>query len=206
MQMAAGAALGRLNWDNGIPVVDVSQQEEAARTRRRAPVALLAGMAGSTLWMIGSATAAIVLTMLESNVMAENGRLTTAIEKTHKEQAPALWYQQTREAAMASQAMAQIPAGSVLGRVAASTVPGMALTQLNVAHDGTITINGNAINIADVQRFATTLGEGKSVRNPVVQAMHQDPKGGLSFQVIGKFPRIEAPAEKGGKTDVANKE
>lgn len=197
---AIGAALGAMGLENGLPVIDVSQQEESARTRRLAPIALLAGMAGSTIWMVLAAIASITLTVLESNAQSESGKLAAKIIQTRKDQEPALWYQQTYTAAKAEQTKSQIPAGSVLGRVANSYTAGISLKSLGVSHDGKVTIGGNANSVTDLQNFALAIGKGKSVRAAVIQAMHQEPKGSLTFTILGNFPKVEAPPETTDKT------
>ena len=192
---AIGAALGAMGLENGLPVIDVSQQEELARTRRIAPLALLAGIAGSTVWMVLAVIASITLTVLESKGQSESGRLAAKIVQTRKDQEPALWYQQKYAAAKAEQSKSQIPAGSVLGRVASSSRSGISLKQLGVSHDGKVTLGGNAISVTDLQNFALAVGKGKSIRTAVIQSMHQEPIGGLTFTIQGNFPKVEAPPE-----------
>src|SRR5262249_41472010 len=127
-----------------VPVVDISKQEQVAHTRRRAPSVLLAGMTGSTIWMVGAAAAAIALNLMESSAQSENSRLASEIKRIQAEQAPKIRYQQVLGAAKAMQRKNEVPAAAVLGRVAASTTPGIGLTNLKLESGAKVNMDGKA--------------------------------------------------------------
>lgn len=195
---AIGAALGDI--EQAIPLVDVSQQETAAKTRRRAPAVLLAGMAASTVWMVLSAVAAIALTVIESNKEAEINRLTQEINTVKAQRNPLLRYQQISAAATSAATATQVPASAVMGRLAASTTPGIQVTNLHVTSDGKVTVEGDAVNATGIERFASRLGIGRSVQSPVFEMMKQNPDQSLQFRIAGRF---RAPAPPPG-TDTAD--
>jgi Tfp pilus assembly PilM family ATPase len=192
---AIGTALGDV--DAAIPLVDISQQEQVAQARRRAPGVLLVGMAGSAIWMVAAAIASISLTLLEGAAIEENARLTREIERIKQEQAPKLRYQQLLTAAKAAQARSQVPASAVLGRVAASTTPGVSLTSMQLDKEQRVIIEGRATNTGSVQRFALALARGRSVRSPVFEMMKKDKSGELTFRIACATPGGEQAAGAG---------
>lgn len=180
---AIGVALA--GTENTLPVVDLSHQEDLALARKRAPALLLAGMAGSTLWMIAAAAASISLTFLESNAQTERSQLTQEIAKVKAEQAPLLQRAADAAAASAYAAKSQVPVAPILGRVAASAQPGIMLTRMGVSSAGRVTLEGNALNTVSMQQFALDVGRGISIKDPAFEVMKQDDKGGLSFRIVG---------------------
>jgi type IV pilus assembly protein PilM len=204
---AVGVALGGAGVDAGIPRVDVSQQEAAATTRRRAPRVLLAGMAGSTIWLCLSAAAAIGLTLLESRAIEENGRLTQEIATIKAERAPLLQAAARAQAAQALQAKAQIPALSVLGRIAVATPPGVALTNLQLSPDGKTALDGQTLSLNQVQILALLAGQGRPLQSPIIEKVAQDNNGIVTFHIDARFkepaPPPPAPDSKEAGKDAA---
>jgi Tfp pilus assembly PilM family ATPase len=180
---AIGVALA--GTENTIPVVDLSHQEDQALARKRAPAVLLAGMAGSTLWMLIAAAASLSLFFLESNAQVERIRIAQEITKVKAERAPLLARAEAYAATNAAAAKSQLPVASVLGRVAASAQPGIMLTRLSVSPDGKVSLEGNALNTVSMQQFALDVGRGISVKYPTFEVMKQDDKGSLSFRIVG---------------------
>jgi Tfp pilus assembly PilM family ATPase len=184
---AVGAALGAASAETSLPVVDISQQEKAAITRRRAPTVLLVGMAGSTLWMVLAAVAAIGLTFLESSAQEESSRLGQEIARVKEERAAKLKYQELLAAAQVARAKSEIPAADILGRVAAAAMPGVAVTGIKADSDGKVSIEGEALDTSSMQRFANAINEGRSTRLPYFEMMRRDEKGRLSFRLVAMF-------------------
>ncbi|MCW3097139.1 MAG: type pilus assembly protein PilM [Chthonomonadaceae bacterium] len=180
---AIGVALA--GTENTIPVVDLAHLEDQALARKRAPAVLLAGMAGSTLWMLIAAVASISLFFMESNAQGERIRIAQEIAKVKAARAPLLARAEASAAANAAAAKTQLPVAPVLGRVAASAQPGIMLTRLSVSPDGKVGIEGNALNTVSMQQFALDVGRGISIKYPTFEIMKQDDKGGLSFRIVG---------------------
>jgi len=202
-----GTALGDV--EPAIPRVDTSQQELAARTRRRAPAVILAGMATSTVWMILSAVAAVTLTILESNKEAESVRLAQEITATQDKISTMVKQREISDAAKSAAASAQVPAASVMGRLAAATTPGVEVTNLHVMPDGQVIIEGKALTEASLAHFVDSLGLGKAVQQAYPASMRPESRGrgseqnvgsqAIEFRVVGRFrppapPPAAAPA------------
>jgi Tfp pilus assembly PilM family ATPase len=183
--VAIGAALG--GAVNTVPVLNLAQISEASRISRKAPGALLAGMSASAIWMVAAMVAAGVLIYLSSQEQSESASIARQTAAIQAERAPLLLRQQAWDAAQAEKSKSQVPAASVLGRVAASTTPGVALTSLKVTGDGKVSLEGKAINPDSMQRFAAALGKGKAIKSPAFEAMHKDPKEGLTFRIVSLF-------------------
>ncbi len=181
---ALGSALGSAGLDYGVPLVDVSQQERVAEARRRAPNLLFAGMAGSTIWMIGAAVAAISLAILENNTGSHLNDVKTEIERVKTEQAPGLRYRDLMNAVQTVRRASQVPASSVLGRIAASLRPGVSLTGVNVSGNK-VEIDGKAMGTGSVQTFAYALGQGRAVVLPYIESLKREPAGRLTFRIVG---------------------
>jgi hypothetical protein len=195
---ALGASLGAAAYDYGIPFVDVSQQEQVAQVRRRAPSLLLAGMAGSTVWMIAAAVGAIALAVLESNTSTHLNEVRAEIERIKAEQAPGIRYRDLMNSVLTIQRESQVPAMSVLGRVAASVTPGVSLTSVDVTGDGKVAVGGKAVGYGAVQTFAYALGQGKAVVLPYIESVKRDQGGVLTFRIVGTSRGVsEEPADKG---------
>ena len=190
---AIGVALGAAHVEPSLPQIDVSQQEQAAKGRRRAPVLLLAGMAGSTLWMLGAAVAAITLSFLESNARSENASIMAEIGRVKEEHAALLKASEIGNAAKAAYDKTAVPAAAVLGRVAASSVPGVSVIGVKVNSDGKLSVDGKALNEAAMQEFVVLLTRGSAVRGPVSQTIRID-KGSITFTVSGAFRSEQAAA------------
>jgi Tfp pilus assembly PilM family ATPase len=180
---AVGVALAGMA--STIPVVDLSRQEDQALARKRAPAVLLAGMAGSTLWMVAAAAASLTLFFLESNAQTESIQITQEITKIKEERAPLLLRAEAYAAANAAAAKSQLPVAAVLGRTAAAAQPGIMLTRLGVSSDGKVSLEGNALNTVSMQQFALDVGRGVSIKYPSFEMMKQDDKGGLTFRIVG---------------------
>ncbi len=192
---AAGAALASMASDIGVPHIDLSQQEKAVQARRRAPRALAAGMAGTTIWLCLAAIAAIVLMLMESRALGRSAFLSEEIARIQQERAPALRYFELSQAARAAQKGVEIPVEPVMGRVAVSTTPGVGLTTLKVEPAGKVTIEGKSLGVGNVQRFAYSLGAGKSVYLPTIESMKRDQQGVVSFRITGSYlPPAPSPA------------
>jgi Tfp pilus assembly PilM family ATPase len=193
---AAAIGVTLAGAESTIPVVDLSHQENQALVRKRAPAVLLAGMAGSTLWMIAAAIGSVSLALLESNAQSENIRITQEIAQVKAERAPLLKRAEAFALANAAAAKSQVPVAPVLGRVAASAQPGIMLTRLSVSPDGKVGLEGTALNTVNMQRFALDVGQGVSIKNPAFEAMKQDDKGGLTFRIVGAARLANSAAPK----------
>jgi Tfp pilus assembly protein PilN len=188
---AIGAAIG--GEETTLPALDLSRQLDRVRAGKRAPAVLLAGMAGSTLWMIAAAFASITLTVLENQVRSEDGHIRAATERLRAEREPLLKRAAINTAARALEAKVRVPASAVLGRVAAATPTGIAVKRLTVGADGKMTLEGDAVNTATMENFASNLGKSVAIKVPTYDIIHQDDKGGLSFKIVG-ITRTAAPA------------
>jgi len=191
---AVGCAIG--GDDATLPTLDLSRQLDRVKAGKRAPAVLLAGMAGSTLWMVAAAVASITLTLLESNVRTVDIHIHTETVRLRAERAPLLKRAEINANAKALQAKSQVPASSVLGRVAAATPPGIAVKRLAVGADGKMTIEGDAINTKTMEQFARNLSESAAIKFPAFDTIHQDDKGGLTFRIAGvtRLAPAAAPA------------
>ena len=180
-----GAGLIEIGIEASLPRINISKQETQAASRRRAPNVMLVGMAGSTLWMLAAAVGAISLNIMEGNAQNEKGRIEQETKKIQNERIPLLRYQEILNAATKAQDKAQLPAGPVMGRIAASSTFGVAVTGINVSSDGKVAIDGKALDYRTIQRFANSLGEGKAIKTPRFEMMKKDPKEGLTFRLVG---------------------
>ncbi len=188
---AIGAALD--GAEATIPAVDLSRQDQRMQAGRRAPGMLLAGMAGSTLWMLVAAIASIALTVLEYNQRAESTRITTEITRIRAEREPLLKLAAINAAAKALEAKSVVPAASVLGRVAAATPRGIEVTSIRIGTDGKVAVEGDALSTLTMQQFALNMGQSAAIRFPGYEMMKQDERGGLSFRIAGVTRAAAAP-------------
>ena len=184
---AVGAAVGAAGLRAGIDRLNIAQQEPAAKVRRRAPAILLAGMAGSSLWMVCAAAAAIWIALLESNEHAYVARLTTEITSLKEARAPAVAYHEQLRSVQILQRRTTVPASAVLGRLAESYREGLQLTSVKISPDGKVAIEGRALSTTKVQQFALEVGRGIAIRLPVIESLKRDTGGVLSFRVTGMF-------------------
>jgi Tfp pilus assembly PilM family ATPase len=187
---ALGAALS--DTDTIIPKVDISQQEVSAKARRRAPSVLLAGMAGSTIWMLLALAATIALTFMEGRANSRSGQLEQEIKTVKEQQAPLLRYQEIFNSAKAAAQKSGLPADAVLGRVAASTTPGVAVTSIKITPDGKVTVEGEALDTRSMQTFALSLNLGRAIRTPTFESFKKDDKVGITFRIVGTHKAVEA--------------
>jgi Tfp pilus assembly protein PilN len=192
--VAIGASLG--SAVTTVPVLNLAHISEASRMRRKAPAALLAGMSASTIWMAAAIIASGVLTFLTSQKLKESADITNSIASIKAERAPMLIRQQTWDAAQVEKSKSQVPGASVMGRVAVSATPGVALTSLKVTPDGKVTLEGKAANTDKMQSFADALGRGKAIKSPTFEAMHKDPKEGFTFRIVGAFRTVPTAGNK----------
>jgi len=190
--VAIGAAIGEA--EGAVPALDLAQQTATTRTRRQAPVVLMAGMGGATAWMLLSIIAAIALSVLSGNATNESALITQEIKRIQDERAPLLREQAVLEATKQAQVQGQVPAASILGRVAAATPPGVTLTGLKCTADGKINVEGKSRDTDSMQRFARALGEGKVIKSPSFEMMKQDAKEGLTFRIVSRFRAPAPPA------------
>lgn len=190
--LAVGVALAASGVDLGIPPVDLSRQTSVAQPGRRVPHLLRAGMAWSTLWLLASAIAAIGLMIAEARLADTHVQLTNEIARIHAERAPLIRAAELTKAAESARQVSEIPAAPVLGRVAAATTTGVGLTSLRVAPDGRVMLEGKALGTSNIQRFALSVGRGKSVRVPVIETTKRDTHGYVTFR-IGALFREPAP-------------
>ncbi len=188
---AIGMAIG--SDSDTVPALNLAQISEATRLRRKAPVVLLAGMGGSALWMVAAIAASVVLTYLTSQKIQQSAEIAKQTADIQAVRAPLLLKQQAWEAAESEKAKTQVPAGSVLGRAAASTTAGVMLTSIKVSGDGKIALEGRAVSSQSMQNFADALGQGKAIRNPIFEAMHKDAKAGTTFRIVGAFHALAKP-------------
>lgn len=193
---ATGAALGVQAASARVPCLNLARREAAAVARERAPHTLRAGMAGSTLWLAMALGAWLTLWVLQARAVDETARLKAEIARIEAERAPALRYFELSQAARAAAAASQVPGASVLGRIAASTTPGVGLTSTRVAQDGRILIEGRAIGTTHVRRFALALGRGSAVKHPAIEQMKRDNTGQLTFRIGGWWREPMPPAAK----------
>jgi hypothetical protein len=180
---AAGCAIG--GDDASLPSLDLSRQLDRVKAGRRAPAVLLAGMAGSTVWMVAAAITSITLTLLESNLRAEDGRVRAQTQRIKDSRALLLKRAETNSAAKALQAKSQVPASSVLGRIAAATPSGIAVKRIAISADGKMTIEGDAIDSETLAQFGRNVSQSVAIRFPNYDAMRQDDTGALSFRMAG---------------------
>lgn len=182
---AAGVALP--GNEETVAKLDISRQEKAAISRRRAPVVLMFGMAGSTMWMLLAAAAAVALAVLEPKAIDQKIALTEEISRIRQERAPLLRWQEVSDAAQGMRAKSQIPAPAVMGRLAATVTPGVEVKKLEVRPDGRVAVEGVALSARSVQSFVQRLGIGRSVRSPFFEMMRQEKDGTLAFRIVGNF-------------------
>jgi Tfp pilus assembly protein PilN len=190
----AAAGVGMPGADPGFPQLDISRQESVARRRRRAPTILLAGMSAATIWVLLSAAAAILLPVFESLARSKDDQLDRQLEALKRERAPLVRAQDIAAATRAAMARDAVPVAPILGRVAASATPGVALTGLHMQGDGKVAVEGDARDSAQMKRFAYLLGQGRAVEAPSFEMMRQDAAGGLKFRIVGSFTRGAGPA------------
>ena len=199
MLAAAGAAGGQRGFHGGIPAIDLSWLDPQARRRtagaRRFAVA---GLAGGAAWLLASAVAATVLAVMEMASGEESSRLSQVIQEVKTARAPALRYHQVTGQARAAEARVKIPAGTVLGRVAAAASPQVALASLDVAADGKVSLSGEAASPRAIQNFALDIGRGQSLRLPVAQSIERDTNGRYTFRIVARF-RDAAPKTDSGE-------
>ncbi|MFN3648285.1 MAG: hypothetical protein ACK47B_01790 [Armatimonadota bacterium] len=183
---AAGAACGAAGIGLGVPLLDLSQQErdamEGPAPRRQLVVASLTG---AGVWLVISITAALILTVLEMEKRAEVTRLQLEMGVIKAERAPILRAHELHVQARAAQQKSQVPAGEVLGRVAASSIPGIALDDLAVETSRTVKLSGRALDTRSIERFALELTQGEVVRRPVIEMIQKGNNGRLTFRLAG---------------------
>ncbi|HOJ21850.1 MAG TPA: hypothetical protein PLY56_09970 [Armatimonadota bacterium] len=149
-------------------------------------------MAWSTLWLLASAIAAIGLMIAEARLAETHVQLTNEIAKIHAQRAPLIRAAELSKAAESARQLSEIPAAAVLGRVAAATTTGVGLTSLRISPDGKVSLEGKALGTSNIQRFALSVGRGKSVRVPVIETTKRDTHGYVTFR-IGALFREPAP-------------
>jgi len=185
---AVGVALGEV--EGTIPVVDISHQEDSAAVRRRAPSILMAGMAGSTIWMLAALGAALALNVMQSNLQNEISGITTETSRLREERAPLLRAAEIEAAARAAAEKTRAPASSILGRIAGASLPGVSLTRIAAAADGKVTIEGKAADEESIRRFADGLNQGVSMKGPRFEDLQID-KEGLGFTLSARYRAAE---------------
>src|SRR5690606_7690547 len=108
---------------------------------------------------------------------------TNEIARIHAERAPLIRAAELTKAAESARQVSEIPAAPVLGRVAAATTTGVGLTSLRVAPDGRVMLEGKALGTSNIQRFALSVGRGKSVRLPIIETTKRDNHGHVTFRI-----------------------
>jgi len=99
-------------------------------------------------------------------------------------------------AARQAQGAGQVPAASILGRVAAATNGGVQLTRLQGEGDGKVTVEGRARNSRSLQLLGLMLGQGQAVRLPIIESLREEESGALNFRISASFPKTAAPPPK----------
>lgn len=195
---ALGVALGAGGFEAGIPKIDVSLQEKAATIRRRAPVVLMAGMAASAAWMLVAAVAGIWLTIQNGAVQSEDGKITSQIRAINEERAPAVRHTDLLNAAYAAKAKSQVPAMSVMGRVADAAVKGVSLSRLAINPGGRVQMEGNATLPALVEEFERSLSHSQAIKGAVLESLKKGTTGGWTFKIGGMTrPKQQQNAQPG---------
>ena len=191
--MAVGVALAAAGAGLGMPPIDVSRQVSVAQPGRRVPHILRAGMAWSSLWLLAASIAAIGLMIAEARLADTHVQLTNEIARIHAERAPLIRAAELTKAAESARQVSEIPAAPVLGRVAAATTTGVGLTSLRVAPDGRVMLEGKALGTSNIQRFALSVGRGKSVRLPIIETTKRDNHGHVTFRIGALFREPTPP-------------
>lgn len=192
-----GVAAGGMGKECGIPALDISQQDRVrglgARGRRRL---VYAGLGGAAVLLGVTGVAAAMLTLAELQARATNQQLEQEIKAIQAQREPLLRYHQVSTAARSLRGRSQVPAGSVLGRVAAAAGPGIALKTLTFTADGKLSLEGSAASSSSLERFGRELAQGQTVRLPVIESMKRAQTGVLEFRISALVRRAPAQAEK----------
>jgi hypothetical protein len=159
---------------------------------KRAPNVLMAGMAGSTIWMVLTLLASAFLSWNVSQLNQESASLDQQYKTIQAERAPLLLKNQIASAVDAAAAKVRTPVASILGRVAAAATPGVSTTSIHVQPDGKVTIEGEATDTRSMQVFASNLNLGRSIRSPYFEAFRRDAKAGITFRIVGLYRGSES--------------
>ncbi len=170
---------------NALPRLDTSRQEASALSRRQAPNLLLAGMAGSTVWMILSILAAVALSFLQSSAEVENNLLQRDLTEEWKRHVGPMRNLETFNAARQAQRQVALPAGAILAALAQAYTNGISLTNVKLESGAKVTVEGNAMSPESMQTFADNLAKAGVVKNVTFDMMHQDRDGLFSFRIVG---------------------
>jgi len=198
---AIGTAAAGVGLTAAIPLLDLAQDDPATRVVNPWGSALPGALLGSTAWLILSVAIWGALTTNADRNATDKQLLSARAVDMRAQQAPLQLQQQLQESARGLQSTSDLPVAALLGQVAAAFAKDISINTLSVSVDGAVSMSGEGQSSEAVQRFAYTLSEGKTLREPRIDTLRQETLDRASFRIVGKvLPKTTAIKRPGGGT------
>lgn len=196
---AIGTAAAGAGLTKSIPLLDIAQDDPATRVVNPWGAALPGALLGSLTWLILSIVVWGALTTNADRDATAKQLLSARSVDIFAQQAPLQLQQQLQESARGLQSTSDLPVAALLGQVAAAFAKDISINTLSVTVDGAVSMSGEGQSSEAVQRFAYTLSEGKTLREPRIDTLRQEALDRASFRIVGKvLPRTTPIKRPGG--------